>query len=489
MQDNYTEKYTPDFQTTLISMLLSDPDAWAVCSPYFKPDYFDDNLNPIVRYIIGYDQQYGNLPSEEQINSHCGTTIEKFSEPAQHTQAAIDDFGEFVRYRAMENAILDGVDLVREGKPQTFLDRVHEAFDLSLSDDDDAFEGLWIDECSSVEPPEYMIRPWLVKDTVSCAYGPPGSGKSFFLFEAAYCLATGTPFAGQPVKHTNVMYVAAEGEKGMSIRLEALAEAHGLQPHPRSIRLITQPLNLLDDDSVTRYIRYTRNLQNKTGQHFGLHVFDTYSQCISGADENSQATASKASSNMIRIRRELECTVVYVHHTGKDIGRGMRGSDALRANTDGAVEIVKDENGDVATATLVRAKDAPTGGRIRFRTKFQKVPRLAGHEFDGSLVLEFVQEVPIKAIPLPDAGHAITWQEDLLSKMKEGDVISVAKALTLTSRPTNTHYKSKLAELVPLNKAIDVTNGTGDVIGRIGRQPGARADNQFGDIICVAKSA
>ena len=54
---------------------------------------------------------------------------------------------------------------------------------------------------------------------------------------------------------------------------------------------------------------------------------------------------------MIRVRRELETTVVYVHHTGKDDSREMRGSDALRANTDGAVKIVSTADKRTRTGT------------------------------------------------------------------------------------------------------------------------------------------
>lgn len=332
MQDAQFQKFPTAYQISLISMLLSDPAAWTICSSQFKDRYFDDPLRPAVRYIAQYHQQYGKMPSHEQIaGAAYGTTVPKFSEPLTHTDATVNDFEEFVRYRAMENAVLEGIDHLQNGTVSCFVDQVRDAYEVRIHTADHPFDGLWIDECAAVEPPEFLIPNWLVRDTVSCLYGAPGAFKSFFGLEAAFCLAAGIPFAGRLVRQTNVAYVAAEGQRGIALRLEALCEAHGVRPARASLRLITQPLSLLDDAEVTVFINYLADLQRREGIDFDLVVLDTYSQCIAGADENSQAVASKASSNMIRIRRDLETTVVYIHHTGKDASRGMRGSDALRA--------------------------------------------------------------------------------------------------------------------------------------------------------------
>jgi hypothetical protein len=348
---------------------------------------------------------------------------------------------------------------------------------------------LWIDECEAVEPPEFLIADWLVRDTVTCVYGAPGAYKSFFCLEAGFCLAAGIPFSGRAVPQTSVAYVAAEGQRGIALRVEALCASHGVRPQRNSFRLITKPLNLLDDAEVTVFINYLADLERCEAIDFGLVVLDTYSQCIAGADENSQAVASKASSNMIRIRRDLETTVVYVHHTGKDASRGMRGSDALRANTDCAVEVIRDAERNAATAHVRRSKDAPTGERIRFNMKFQKVTRLAGAEFDGSLVPEFVAEEPIVGVKLPTEGRTLSWLQDLLNHMSEGQVVSVKQAVVMTGRYANTHYKTKLAELLPVGMAVAVPDADGVVIGQIGRIQSARSDSQYGDIKCLSKMA
>lgn len=475
--------YTTEYQKNLISMLISDHDAWRLCAPHFKPEYFDDNLHSTIRFINAYHTQYATLPAHEQIAAQPnGARIAKFSEPAQHTQATVDSYEQFMRYRGMENVILDGIDLLRSGRANVFLDDVNDAHNLRIQAQPHPFDGLWINECEQVEAPEFLIPNWLVADSVTCVYGAPGSYKSFFCLSAAFCLAAGVSFAGKPVRQTSVAYVAAEGQRGVALRLEALRAAYEVTPARTSFRLITQPLNLLDDEEVGVFIRYLADLERREDIKFGLVVLDTYSQCIAGADENSQAIASKASSNMIRIRRELATTVVYVHHTGKDATRGMRGSDALRANTDGAVEIIRDDEQQAATAIVRRSKDASTGERLRFAMRFQKVARLAGKEFDGSLVPQFLEEQPVRVTPLPTAGREVGWLEDLWKQMEREPKISVKRALEVTRRHTSGHYKDKLAALLPLDQPVDVIDADGVVLGQLMRSASHRANNAYGDI-------
>lgn len=480
---DYSDEYPTQWQSVLIGMLISDPAAWNVCREHFLPQYFDDGLRAAVNFIRSYDVDYHRLPTTEQIIAKTAVAIERFSEPQDHTDATVSEFSKFVRYRAIENAIFDGVPLLGQGRFDEIIKNTQAAYDLTVGAAESEFGGIWLDECATIEPPSYLIAPWLVKDTVTCVYGAPGSFKSFYCLEAAFRLATGTPFAGRAVEQTSVAYVAAEGQAGIAMRLEALRERHGLTGHRNSVRLITRPINLLDDEEIKRFIQHLMMLERTEGIDFGLVVIDTYSQCIAGAEENSQGVASKASANMIRIRRELRTTVLYVHHTGKDEGRGMRGSDALRANTDGAVLIDREENTLDAVAILKRVKDAPLLGKIRFSMSMQKIARLANQEIDGSLVAEFVPEELIIAANAP--GRPYTVLGHLLQQMVAGQTLSVARALKTVCQHVNPHYKEKLAEQLPFDREVDVIDEARHLSGTLIRR--LKAGDKWGEITCLSK--
>lgn len=216
-------------------------------------------------------------------------------------------------------------------------------------------------------------------------------------------------------------------------------------------------------------------------------MFDTYSQCISGADENATEVGSAGAQAMIRIRRELGCTVLFVHHTGKDKERGMRGSGILRANIDGAVLVERVEGQMAATAKVDRIKDAPRGEPIEFQMTTVPIPRLAGQRIDASLVVGF--GAPIAgASGAPTAASALQRLFDgqvlrqINEAMRVGETCSVQK---LTERiegmHNNTRHKDRIKHVLPLNQLVEVKDNAGSVVGLLRRhEDGGNPQNTSG---------
>src|SRR3954463_4544775 len=98
----YNEKYDEETQRLLLSMLLSDADAFAVCRSILNGAYFDDRLRPVVQFITDYAEQYGKLPAVEQVRTATGIGVEKFSEVGQHTDYLLKTVEGFCQYKAME---------------------------------------------------------------------------------------------------------------------------------------------------------------------------------------------------------------------------------------------------------------------------------------------------------------------------------------------------------------------------------------------------
>jgi RecA-family ATPase len=73
----------------------------------------------------------------------------------------------------------------------------------------------------------------------------------------------------------------------------------------------------------------------------GLIVIDTFAKAIAagGGDENSAKDQGVCFANLARIKNATGVHVAIVGHTGKDEGRGMRGSNASYGDVDVMVEI------------------------------------------------------------------------------------------------------------------------------------------------------
>ena len=61
-------KLTPEQQTLLISILLSDYALYARAKPALRPEYFDQAIQPTIKYVEDYTNKYNALPIIEQVN-------------------------------------------------------------------------------------------------------------------------------------------------------------------------------------------------------------------------------------------------------------------------------------------------------------------------------------------------------------------------------------------------------------------------------------
>ena len=100
-------------------------------------------------------------------------------------------------------------------------------------------------------------------------------------------------------------------------------------------------------------------------------VFDTIAACASGMDENSSKEVGAAIGRKVDLRRALgaegqPCTVLGVHHTGKDEERGMRGSGAFGNNVDTVVRVERVEKSLHCQTHVEKQKDSPIHLTRRF---------------------------------------------------------------------------------------------------------------------------
>jgi hypothetical protein len=344
-----------------------------------------------------------------------------------------------------------------------------------LDKETEYFGTIFGDQIGTGEPPDFLIEPYIVKGTVTAIYGPPGSFKSFLALHAALCIATGLPFNGIPVDKGHVAYIAAEGQAGIKLRAEAWSLFYNQDVTRFDFNAIPRPVNLLREDEVTRLITYLKGIETRFGFKFALIVIDTLAQSIVGGDENSSRDTGIATSAMIRIRREMDTTVVFVHHTGKDEGRRMRGSNAIEGNTDGMLFVKREDKQLIANLATHRQKDAELAEDIRFECIVQTIPRLAlaGKKINASLVAHF----PATPLAVPPSSRFSKKEQELLRKlitaMNPGTTEPVSALLKRADGlHDNTHYRNKLESLFPADEYVVVTNDHGAKVGTLVRRDG-----------------
>ena len=184
-----------------------------------------------------------------------------------------------------------------------------------------------------------LIDGLLDMETLAVVYGASNTGKTFFMLDLAYYISAGRPWQGRDVSSGPVVYVAAEGGKGIFKRIAALKKHYGQENTPLDV--VPCPVNLLSSKAdIEALIALIKQSEAEHGAPARLIVIDTLSRALSGGDENSSTDMGAFVKNVDHIRNAIKATLAVVHHSGKNAAKGARGHSLLRAATDTEIEIV-----------------------------------------------------------------------------------------------------------------------------------------------------
>lgn len=224
----------------------------------------------------------------------------------------------------------------------------------------------WFKDIQPALTDAYIVKGVVAQEAMSVVYGPSNSGKTFFALDLAYHIAIGAQWRGRRVRQAAVLYLAAEGGRGIANRIVALRRETGVEDAPFALR--RAGMDLLKDQADLKAVYDLA--QHVKSQAEGLPLFiviDTLSRVMAGGDENSAQDMTALIRNIDAIREATNAHIMLVHHTGKDTAKGARGHSSLRAATDTEIE-VQSEDGERA-AQVTKQRDYQGGETFAFALK------------------------------------------------------------------------------------------------------------------------
>jgi hypothetical protein len=239
----------------------------------------------------------------------------------------------------------------------------------------------------------YVIKGILGRRSYAELFGAPGEGKTFAALDMAYAVAQGREWMGRRVTGGLVLYVPFEGAGGLTKRVRALVQRHG---HAPKFRVIENPdYNLREMKGRQALGQDLTQLPEKPV----LIVVDTLAHALMGGDENSAQDVGAFNSAIAALIDNTGATVLLIHHSGKDRGKGSRGSSALL----GAIDTELEASGGAIHSR--KQRDTEVAAPIGFRL----VPVVVGQDEDGEEIVSCVLE-PTSAARA--AGSRQAWKED-----------------------------------------------------------------------------
>ena len=192
------------------------------------------------------------------------------------------------------------------------------------------------------------MQDWLYRDSIAWLHGKPGHAKSFVAVDLACSVGTGLDWHGSPVTRGRVVYVIAEGARGIGQRVDAWRLATGeLSSGVTFLPVAVQILAPVDLDAFTALLAARRP---------ALIIIDTQARVTVGFEENSAKDMGMFVDALERIRAATGACILVVHHESR-AGENMRGSTALEGAATSIIRCTKD--GPQITLDCTKQKDAP----------------------------------------------------------------------------------------------------------------------------------
>lgn len=255
------------------------------------------------------------------------------------------------------------------------------------SEGSDILFKIWdLGEIAQEPEPDWLIPGLIQERAVGQLFAPSESFKTFT------AVALVMPIA----RERRVLYLAGESSRGVQRRMFAWCNMNGVDWRDVKLKVVrVMPQTAFPERGVQRFIDEVR----RQGFMPDLVVVDTVARAMLGLDESSAKDAGMFVEAMTQIGVQLDTAVLLIHHTGKDAGRGGRGSSALRGGWDFELELERHEN-CVALYTR-KQRDAEHAAPLFFE----------GRKVVGNLVM-----VPITA----QTFKMMTEGDDVLAREKIG---------------------------------------------------------------------
>jgi len=278
-------------------------------------------------------------------------------------------------------------------------------------------------------PVPYYVRDWLPKHGKAVIYAPPKSGKSFLAIQIARCIGSGLPFVDIPTTQGRVL--AAQFELGQEV-LQGRLKLTG-KSYPEVFLGTTFSMKI-DTEGGQRLLHKAME-----AIHPDVLILDPLVKMMAG-DENETRDMSKLVDILDEFIEAYGCSILVIHHPGKDITRGGRGSSVLEGWVDSYIEMKRTSKQEEPLKTKINPK------LLRHAQLPPEPITLALRNF------EFVRE---------DGSPTVKDEVEAFIKSRwvtAGDTVSPAQILAVDIGSSTSVYEA-LGKLVEEGKIVQVKRG------------------------------
>lgn len=177
----------------------------------------------------------------------------------------------------------------------------------------------------------WLVEPLWGESSVGVIGGAPKCAKTWLGLDLALSVATGTACLGRyavPRPGPVLVYLAEDALTVVRQRVEGMARQRGLELAGVDLHVITVPALRLDrEPHRQRLLETVRRLRPR------LLLLDPLVR-LHGIDENSATEVAELLAYFRLLQRQLDLSVILVHHTRKNAASGVAAGQGLRGSSD-----------------------------------------------------------------------------------------------------------------------------------------------------------
>ena len=255
------KEFKEDLQKLFLGFLISDKELYVRVQSLVVPTYFNNKLRPAVEFINGHAEEYNSMPTIDQIKAKTEIGLELDAEvTARHKDWFMDEFQDFAKFKALEQAILASADDIEKGEYFSVEQRVKEASDVGLTKNlgTDYFHEPKLRLQKLKDNNGQVSTGWtsidkklfggMNKGELNIFAGTSGAGKSLFLQN----LALNWVQAG-----LNVVYITLElSEELVAMRIDSMATGMSSKGLFKSLDDVDLKVRMMKESSGNLQIVY-----------------------------------------------------------------------------------------------------------------------------------------------------------------------------------------------------------------------------------------
>jgi len=222
------------------------------------------------------------------------------------------------------------------------------------------FQTFSLQNLNEISDTQWLIEDIIPNESLIILYGPSGCGKTFIALDISLHIAHNKSWKKQTiVKKGVIIYCIGEGIHGISNRIKAWHNYNNLLLDAPFILLPIEAVSFAEPENIDKMISTIEQIKEEYDLPISMIIIDTLSKASVGYDENSSKDMGQFLYNFDIIKKYFNTSIMFVHHSGKNSTRGMRGSSYLLGTVDTAIQV--DNMNDTILVQIEKQKDGIEG--------------------------------------------------------------------------------------------------------------------------------